>query len=102
MGAFPFDKCLQIHLQKGSLFCIWRRASNLSDVPDCGVGSDGVVISGVTCCCAVDWSDARYCWGWFLVLKAGLSLFETDTMLMDADGSSTKCERQSAALFLAP
>ena len=39
-----------------------------------------------------------------LVLKAGPSLFETDTMLIDADGvegSSTRHDRQSAALFLA-
>ena len=39
------------------------------------------------------------------MLKAGLSLFETDTMLIDADGiegSSTRHDRQSAALFLAP
>ena len=39
------------------------------------------------------------------MLKAGLSLFETNTMLIDADGmegSSTRCDRQSAALFVAP
>ena len=39
-----------------------------------------------------------------MVLKAGLSLFEIDTMLIDADGiegSSTRHDRQSAALFLA-
>ena len=38
------------------------------------------------------------------MLKAGLSLFETDTMLIVADGiegSSTRCDRQSAVLFLA-
>ena len=38
------------------------------------------------------------------MLKAGPSLFETDTMLIDADGmegSSTRHDRQSAALFLA-
>ena len=40
-----------------------------------------------------------------MVLKGGPSLFETDTMLIDADGmegSSTKHDRQSATLFLAP
>ena len=40
-----------------------------------------------------------------MVLKAGLSLFETDTMLIDADtieSSSTRHARWSAALFLAP
>ena len=105
LGAFPLDKHLEISLQKGSIFCIWRRASNLSAVKDLGVGSDVGVMSDVTCCCAVDWSDARCCWVWLLVLKAGLPLFETDTLLIDADGievSSTRHDRQSAALFLAP
>ena len=39
------------------------------------------------------------------MLKAGLLLFEIDTILIDADGmegSSTRCDRKSAALFLAP
>ena len=39
------------------------------------------------------------------MLKSGPSLCETDTMLIDADGmegSSTRHDRQSAALFLAP
>ena len=40
LGAFPLDKHLEICLQKGSVFCIWRRASNLSAVKDLGVGSD--------------------------------------------------------------
>ena len=51
------------------------------------------MMSGGTCCCAVDWSDARHCCVWLLVLKAGLLLFEIDTMLIDADGvegSSTR------------
>ena len=37
---------------------------------------------------------------WLLVFKAGPSLFDTDTMLIDADGiegSSTRHDRQSAA-----
>ena len=54
LGAFPLDKHLEIHLQKGYVFCIWRRASNLSAVKDLGVGSDVGVMSGVMCCCAVD------------------------------------------------
>ena len=105
LGAFPLDTCLEICLQKGSVFCIWKRASNLSVVKDLCVGSDVGMMSGVTCHCAVDWSDARHCWVWLLVLKAGPSLFKTDTMLIDADGmegSSTRHDRQSAALFLAP
>ena len=39
------------------------------------------------------------------MLKVGLSLSETDTMSIDADGmegSSNRCDRQAAALFLAP
>ena len=32
LGAFPLDKHLEICLQKGSVFHIWRRASNLSAV----------------------------------------------------------------------
>ena len=61
LGAFPLDKCLEICLQKGSVFCIWRRASNLSAVKDLGAGSDIVTMPGVICCCAVDWSDVRHC-----------------------------------------
>ena len=40
-----------------------------------------------------------------MVLKAGPSLLDTNTMLIDADGvegSSTSHDRQSVALFLAP
>ena len=50
-------------------------------------------------------SGGRHCWVWLLVLKVGPSVLETDSMLIGAEvvwGSSTKCERQSAALFLAP
>ena len=54
LGAFPLDKCLDIHLQKESGFCIWRRASNLFAVKDLGVGSGVCIMSGVTSCCAVD------------------------------------------------
>ena len=54
LGAFPLDKHLEIHLQKGSVFCIWRRASTLSAVKDFGVGPDVGMMSGVTCCYAVD------------------------------------------------
>ena len=103
LGAFPFDKHLEICLQKGSVFSIWRRAPNLSAVKDLDVGCDVGVMSGVTCCCAVDWSDARHCWVWLLVLKAGPSLFETNTMLIDADGiegSSTRCDKTVSCFVL--
>ena len=53
----------------------------------------------------VEGSGARHCWAWLLVLKTGPSEFKTDSMLIHADvigGSSTRWDRQSAALFLAP
>ena len=56
LGVFALDKHLEIHLQKGLVFCIWRRASNLSAVRDLGVGS------GVRCdtwlCCGRIWCKA--------------------------------------------
>ena len=61
LGAFPLDKHLEIHLQKGSVFCIWRRAANLSAVKHLGVGSGVGVMSGVTSCHVVEGSDARCC-----------------------------------------
>ena len=105
LGAFPLDKHLEICLQKGLIFFIWRRASNLSAVKDLGVGSGVDMMPGVTSHHVVEGSDARHCSVWLLVLKAGPSVFKTDTMLIDADavvGSSTRHDRQSAALFLAP
>ena len=60
LGAFPLDKCLEICLQKGSVICIWRRASNLSAVRDLGVGSGVDVLSGVTLGCVVE-ESARCC-----------------------------------------
>ena len=105
LDAFPLDRCLEICLQKGSIFCIWRRASNQSAVRDLGVGSGVDVLSGVMFGCVVEGSGARHCSVWFLVLKTGPSVLETDNMLIDAgdvESSSTRQDRQSAALFLAP
>ena len=36
-GAFPFDSHFEICLQKGSIFCICKSASNQSAVRDFGV-----------------------------------------------------------------
>ena len=52
LGALPFDNHFEMHLQKGSVFCIWRRASNLSVVRDFGVGSGvdmmlGIILGGI-------------------------------------------------------
>ena len=104
LGAFPLDKHLEIHLQKGSVFCIWRRSSNPSDVKDFGIGSGVDMTPGVILGCAVEVSGVRHCWVWLQVLKAGPSVLETDSILIGADGvrgSSTRWDRQSAALFLA-
>ena len=104
-GAFPFDKCLDIHLQKGSVFCIWRRASNLSAVGDLGIGVGTGETSGVILGCVVKVSGVGCWWVWLLLLKAGPSVFETDSMLISAEvvwGNSTRHDRQSATLFLAP
>ena len=54
LGAFPLDNHLEIHLQKGPVFSIWRRASNLSAVRDLGVGSGVEMMSGVIRGCAVE------------------------------------------------
>ena len=61
LGDFPLDNHLEIHLQKRSVFSIWRRASNLSAVGDLGVGSGVGTMSGVILGCAVEESSARCC-----------------------------------------
>ena len=61
LGAFPLDKCLEIHLQRGSVFCIWRMASNPSAVRVLGVGSGVDMMLGVILGCAVQESGARHC-----------------------------------------
>ena len=59
LGALPFDRCLEMCLQKGSVLCICISACNLSLVSSFGMAS-GVsvtfIISGVTVsviCCRV-------------------------------------------------
>ena len=74
LGAFPLDNHLEISLQKGSLFCIRRRASNLSAVKHFGVGSSIDMRSGVILGGIVEVSGERHCWVWLLVLKAGPSV----------------------------
>ena len=104
-GAFPFDSHLDILLQKGSVFCVCRRACNLSAVRDFGVGSFASDTSGIISGCKVKVSDDRHSWVQFLVLNAGPSMSVTDNMLIDTGlswGNSTRHERQSAALLHAP
>ena len=59
LGAFPLDNDLEIHLQKGFIFCIWRRASNMSAVKDFGVRSGVDMISIVIFGSVVEVSGAR-------------------------------------------
>ena len=61
LGAFPLNNHLEICLQNGSIFCIWRRASHLSAVRDLGVRSGVDMTSGVTLGCVVEESGARHC-----------------------------------------
>ena len=61
LGTFPLDNHLEICLQKGSVFCNWRRVSNLSAVRDLGVRSGVDSMSGVILGCAVEESGARCC-----------------------------------------
>ena len=103
--AFPFDSCLDILLKKGSIFCICRRACNLSAVRDFGVGSFASDALGVISSCEVDVSTDRCSWVWLLVLNGSPSVSVTDNTLIDTGlswGTSTKCERQSAALLHTP
>ena len=104
-GALPFDKPFDMHLQSGSVFCIWRRASNLSTVRVLGVGVVSGETSGVVFSSVVELFDVDCCLVWLLVLKVGPSNWVTVSTLIIAGavGScSTSLERQSAALFLAP
>ena len=56
-GAFPFDRCLEMHLQNGSVLCIWISACNLSLVRSFDMASgvpmilviSGVVVSVLGC-----------------------------------------------------
>ena len=108
-GAFPFDRCLEMHLQKGSVFCICSSACNLSLVSGFGAASGVAVgISGVTVSvlgCRVR-SSVLLCWTvLLLVWKAGPSWLMTVsiwTVACLSCWSSTSLERQSAVLFWAP
>ena len=57
----------------------------------CGWGINGGVEVG-----------SEVLWVWLLVWKAGPSVMEAVSMLIDLSVGETNLERQSAALFLAP
>ena len=67
LGDFPFDRCLEMHLQKGSVLCICTSACNLSSVSSFGMASNVSVIlvtSGVT----VSVVDSAMLW-WAVLLQ---------------------------------
>ena len=61
-----------MHLQNGSVFYIWTRASNLSAMRDLGVGLVSGDTSGVMSGCGVRVVAVESCLVQPLVLKAGL------------------------------
>ena len=102
-GAFPFDSQFEIHLQNGSVNCIYSSASNLSDDKDFGVVFPVSVMTGVVASvCGVE-SLNGCCWAVpLLVLKTGPSECVADSMLIGVGlfwGNSTRHDRQSAALL---
>ena len=107
LGAFPFDRCLEMHLQNGSVLYICSSTCNLSVVSGFGVVLGVSVVSGVM---TSDWgcvvgSSVVLCWAVLLqVLNAGPSRLVADSICTVAGlscGNSTSHERQSAALFQA-
>ena len=100
-GALPFSSPLEMCLQKGSVLCIWSNASRWSAV----IGF-GVVVTSWEMWGAVSvWRtevESKVLWVLLLVWKAGPSLKEAVSMLIDVLVGVTNLERQSAALFLAP
>ena len=92
-SAFLLDKHLEILLQKGSVFCICRRACNLLAVRVFSVGSLASESSGVISGCEVELSVDRHWRVWLLVLKAGPSVSVTDDTGFSW-GNSTRHDRQ--------
>ena len=104
-GAWPFDKHFDMHLQNGSVFCIWSRASNLSPVRVLGIGIVSGATFGVVFVCVSELLDVESCLVSLLVWKAGPSVWVTVSMLIGTrvvGSCSTNLERQSAVVFLAP
>ena len=70
-GSFPLNDHLDMCLQNGSVFCIWIRASYLSDL---GFGLVTGETSGVMSGDIVELLVVWYCLAQLLVLKAGPSV----------------------------
>ena len=100
-GALPFNSLLEMCLQKGSALYICSRASRWSAVSDFGVGVTSWDMWSAASVGMVE-VESEVIWVWLLVWKAGLSLKEAVSILIDVPVGDTNLERQSAALFLAP
>ena len=100
-GALPFNNLLEMHLQKGSVFCICSKASKHSDVSGFGVVVGPWEMWGVVSGCGIE-VVLEVFWVQLLVWKAGPSMKEAGKMLTDVLVGVTNLERQSDALFLAP
>ena len=104
--CFPLDRCFEICLQKGSVFCICSSASSLPADKDFSLVFPVSVTTGtVASVCGVGSLD-EHCWAvLLLVLNAGPSGCVADSMLIVVGlfwGNSTRYDRQSAALLRAP
>ena len=90
-----------MHLQKGSVHCIWSRASRRSSVMDFGVGWLSGEVSGCVATGVVGVVSGAFRVQ-LLVWKAGPSVTEAVSLFMVVLVGETSLKRQSAALFLAP
>ena len=105
---FHWIRCLEMHLKKGSVFCICSSACNLSVVSGFGVVLGVSMTSGVTAsdCGYVVGSSVVVHWAvLLLVLNAGPSRLVADSIWTVAGlscSNSTSHERQLAALCQAP
>ena len=100
-GALPFSNFLEMHLQNGSVLCIWSKASRWSAVIGFGVVVGSWEMWGAASVWGVE-VESKVFRVWLLVWKAGPSLEEAVSMLIVVLVDVTNLERQSAALFLAP
>ena len=85
-GTPPFDRHLEMHLQKGSVLCICCSTCNLSLVSSFGVASDVSVMLVISCIavsvlgCGVRYSVMFLCVVLLLVLNVGLSGLVADSI----------------------
>ena len=105
-GAFLFDSHFEIHLQKGSVTCIYSIASNLSPEKNVGAMFPVLVVTGIMASvCGMESPSGCYWAVLLMILKTGPSECVADSMLIGLGvfwGNSTGCDRQFVALLHAP